>query len=306
MVLMLVTVGTFAIVSVIVLSAYYAVTAESPVSERLRRLVPEQARATRGAAVRRTGFLRQMVAAIGQYGIGRSDASLAQRLSAAGMRGTNAMALFLGTRTLLSVGPALLILVPQVSAGKPLGRTFWFAMLAWGMGHVLANSWLRSRARQRVRQITEALPDALDLMVVCLEAGLGLNATIARVGEERATMDDPLGSELAQVAFELRSGRSREEALRTLADRNGVDDLKALAGLIIQSDRLGASMAKTLRVHADLVRTRRRQRAEEFARRLPIKVLLPLATLILPPLFIVVAGPAFLKFRDLVKVITGG
>lgn len=166
------------------------------------------------------------------------------------------------------------------------------------------NLWLRMRMRRRVRSITEALPDTLDLMVVCLEAGLGLDATIYRVGQERATMDDPLGKEFSQVAFELRSGRSRAEALRTLGDRNGVEELKSLAGLIIQSDKLGASMGKTLRAHAELVRTKRRQRAEEAARRLPIKILFPLATMILPALFIVIIGPAYLKLQDLVKVLT--
>src|SRR5262249_12361470 len=122
-------------------------------------------------------------------------------------------------------------------------------------------------------------------------------------GEERAALDDPLGNEFAQVAFEIRSGRSREEALRALGSRNGVEDLKALAALIIQSDKLGASMAKTLRAHADLLRVKRRQRAEEMARKLPIKVLFPLATMLLPPLFIMVAGPAFLKLKDLVKLL---
>ena len=116
-------------------------------------------------------------------------------------------------------------------------------------------------------------------------------------------MEDPLGKEFSQVAFELRSGRSRADALRALGDRNGVEELKSLAGLIIQSDKLGASMGKTLRAHADLVRTKRRQRAEEAARKLPIKILFPLATMILPALFVVIVGPAFLKLQDLMKVI---
>lgn len=300
-----VTIVTFVIAAAVVLSLYDTLTAESPVSERLRRLIPEAAHRPRRGAEREVGLLRRLLAALGQYGFRREDASLAQRLSAAGLREPTAVAVFLGVRTLVSFGPAFLILVPQASSGKPLARTLWLAGVAWGTGHVLVNSWLRTRAQRRIRQTTEALPDALDLMVVCLEAGLGLNATIARVGEERATLNDPLGQEFAQVAFELRSGRSREEALRALADRNGVDDLKAMAALIIQSDRLGASMAKTLRVHADLVRTRRRQRADEAARKLPIKVLFPLATLLLPPLFIMVAGPAFLKFKELVKLIAG-
>jgi tight adherence protein C len=115
-------------------------------------------------------------------------------------------------------------------------------------------------------------------------------------------MDDPLGKEFNQVAFEMRGGRSREDALRALGARNGSDDLKALAALIIQSDRLGASMAQTLRSHADLLRTKRRQRAEEASRRLPIKMLFPLALFILPALFIVTTGPAILILRDLTKV----
>ena len=132
-----------------------------------------------------------------------------------------------------------------------------------------------------------------------------MNATIARVGEERANLNDPLGKEFALVSFELRSGRTREDALRGLGDRNGVEDLKALAGLIIQSDRLGASMAQTLRAHADLLRTKRRQRAEEAARKLPIKMLFPLAFFILPALFIVIGGPAILRIQDLVTILLG-
>jgi tight adherence protein C len=173
------------------------------------------------------------------------------------------------------------------------------ALGAFVYGHILVNYWLKRRGRNRMRAITIGLPDSLDLMVVCLEAGLGLNATIQRVGEERSAMNDALGHEFAFVSIELREGRSREDALRALGERNGVEDLKSLAGLIIQSDRLGASMAKTLRSHADVLRTKRRQRAEEAARKLPIKMLFPLAFLILPPLFVMTCGPAMLKLKDL-------
>ena len=151
------------------------------------------------------------------------------------------------------------------------------------------------RSAPRAASIDRRLPDTLDLMVVCLEAGLGLNATIARVGEERATMNDALGRSSTRWRSSCASGRSREEALRGLGERNGVDDLKSLAALIIQSDRLGASMAQTLRSHADLLRTKRRQRAEEAARKLPIKMLFPLALFILPALFVVTAGPALMQ-----------
>ncbi len=295
-------VSIFAVISGLVVSAFYVLTAESPATQRLRALAPAAPAAPATAAARPT-FLRSILIGLGEYAFRRGDSSVAQRLSSAGLRAPGAVALFLGVRTLLSFGPAMLVFLYETSAAKPLPVTLWFAGIAWGAGHIGCNTWLRRRSRNRIRRLTEALPDSLDLMVVCLESGLGLNATIARVGEERAALNDPLGNEFAQVAFEIRSGRSREDALRSLGARNGVDDLKALAALIIQSDRLGASMGKTLRAHADLLRTKRRQRAEETARKLPIKVLFPLATLLLPPLFIMVAGPAFLKFRDLVKLL---
>jgi tight adherence protein C len=294
--------AVFAVISGVILSAVYALTGESPIVQRLRAFAPAPAAPPRTAAAGPT-LPRRLVMGLGEYGSGRGDSSLAQRLSSAGFRAPGAAALFLGTRILLSFGPGALVFMYETSHGKPLLVTLWLTGLAWGIGHIGTNWWLRRRSRIRIQRLSEALPDSLDLMVVCLESGLGLNATIARVGEERAALDDPLGNEFAQVSFEIRSGRSREEALRSLGARNGVDDLKALAALIIQSDRLGASMGKTMRAHADLLRTKRRQRAEETARKLPIKVLFPLATLLLPPLFIMVAGPAFLIFKDLVRAL---
>jgi tight adherence protein C len=303
----LMTLLTFLVVAAIVLSGYYMVTAESPTTERLRKLVSATPVAPAQEARRPAGpgFLKHDLAVLGQYGLGGDDNSLAQALAIAGVRSRNAAMLFVGTRTLVSVGPALVVLVSQVSAGRPVGRSVLIAFVVWAYAHVVVNYWLKRRARRRMRAIEGALPDSLDLMVVCLEAGLGLNATIARVGEERASMRDPLGDEFNQVSLEMREGRSREEALRGLGERNGVEDLRSLAGLIIQSDRLGASMAKTLRAHADVLRTKRRQRAEEAARKLPIKMLFPLAFFILPALLVVAVGPAMLRIRELAKVVSG-
>jgi tight adherence protein C len=300
----LITFATFGTASLTAWAVLRTFGVESAVTQRVKVLVGES---TVGQVRRREGSgpLGRLVAAIGSHGVG-ADSSLAQRLAVAGYRRPNAAALFLGVRTLISVVPALLVLVPAVSSGNPLGRALATAGFFWFEGHVLPNLWLKRRARARIAKITVALPDALDLMVVCLEAGLGLNATIAKVGEERSNIADILGAEFAQVALELRNGRTREDALRGLATRNGADDLKALVALIIQSDKLGASMAKTLRTHADLLRTKRRQRAEEAARKLPIKMLLPLATLILPPLFVVTTGPALLKIGELSTMMQKG
>jgi len=304
--LMLLTLATFLVVTGIVMAMYYTATAETAVERRVRRLVPGQVAEAESIAGVRPGpsAIQRGLASLGRYGVGGGERSLAQKLSVAGFRGPNAVFVFVGVRTIISFVPALMMIVPSISQGKPLGRSLLGATLVWFLGHQLANSWLRIRGRARVLQITDALPDTLDLMVTCLEAGLGLNATIARIGEERSTMNDALGREFEQVALELRSGRSREDALRSLGNRNGAEDLKALAALVIQSDRLGASMAKTLRAHADLLRTKRRQRAEERARKLPIKMLFPLAIFILPALFIVVGGPAILRIGDLIYILT--
>jgi tight adherence protein C len=305
---LMISAAVFAIVNAIVLLTFYVMTAESPLAARLRGLTTQgqiaaqmdERRKAKGGST----FIRQAIQTLGSYGVGQTDRSLGKQLSAAGFRSPTALPLFLGMRTLFSFGPALLLLVPRIMAGEPLGESLYWGVGAWLFGHFGANYWLKAQSGKRTMAITHALPDSLDLLVVCLEAGIGLNAALARVGDERADFKDPLGMELRQVAAEMRGGRPREEALHDLGDRNGVEDLKSLTALVIQSHRLGASMAKTLRSHADLLRTKRRQRAEEAARKLPIKVLIPLATFLLPPLFVVVVGPAFLKFGDLVQFLT--
>lgn len=305
---LMISAAVFATISAIMLLMFYVATAESAVASRLRGLttagqIATQIEARRKSKQSGSTFIRLAITTLGGYGFGQQDTSLSKQLAAADFRTPSALPMFLGTRTLFSFGPALLILMPRITAGEPLGRSMYWGIGAWALGHFGANYWLKGAAGKRIRAVTNALPDSLDLMVVCLEAGIGLNAAIARVGDERAEFKDPLGAEFRQIAAEMRGGRPREEALHDLGERNGVEDLKSLTALVIQSHRLGASMAKTLRAHADLLRTKRRQRAEEAARKLPIKVLIPLATLLLPPLFLVVVGPAFLSFGDLLDVI---
>lgn len=298
----LITLLTFLAVTGMVLALGAALRREAPIAARVRWLVNEREAPVR-ARRPRGSLLGRMVASVGRQAAD-GDRSISRRLAVAGYRGANAAAIFVGARTLISLGPALLVLVPAVLAGRPLGGTVLVAALFFAAGQLLANLWLKRRMARRERQITRALPDALDLMVVCLESGLGLNATIQKVGDERSTVGDVLGQEFAQVADDLRSGRPRADALRALGVRNGSDDMKALIGIVIQSDKLGASMAKTLRTHGDLLRTRRRQRAEEAARKLPIKVLFPLALCILPALFTIVLGPAMLKLGELTTIMT--
>jgi len=288
---------SFLLVTAIVLSGIYLATADTPVTERLRTLgpAPTALPSQSGAQPIAIRGVRRGITTIGKFGFGGDEQDLTGMLAVAGIRTPNAAFFFLGLRTLLSFGPAILVLVRQVTVGTTMPIALVQAGLVWILGHAFCNFVLRQRAKARILAIQVSLPDALDLMVVCLESGLGLNATIGRVGEERAAMNDPLGFEFGIVARELREGRAREDSLRGLSERNGVDDLKSLTALIIQSDRLGASMAKTLRSHAEVLRTKRRQRAEEHARRLPVKMLFPLGFCLLPALLLIVIGPAWIK-----------
>jgi tight adherence protein C len=302
--LLILTVFAFLVTTGVALSGYYLLTADSPMERRLRNVVPEASTTiVKAAPERGPSVIDRVLGAVGSLTAGTNEKSLTQLLMTAGYRGPNALFVFVGLRTVLSLGPALLYLVPRISRGEPLVKTLVLTLAIWFIIHLLCMYMLRRRAHRRIMRIQTALPDSLDLMVVCLEAGLGLTATIARVGEERSALNDPLGNEFQQVARELRDGRSREDSLRALGDRNGVEDLKALVGLIVQADRLGASMAKTLRSHADVLRTKRRQRAEEAARKLPIKILFPLAFFILPALFVVAIGPSILRIQDLVTIV---
>jgi tight adherence protein C len=302
--LVILTLFAFLVTTGVALSGYYLLTADSPMERRLRTVVPDTATTiVKAAPDDSPSVIDRVLGAVGSLTAGSNEKSLTQLLMTAGYRGPNALFVFVGLRTVLSLGPALAYLVPRISRGEPLLKTLVLTLAIWFIMHSICMYMLRRRARRRILRIQTALPDSLDLMVVCLEAGLGLTATIARVGEERSALNDPLGNEFQQVARELRDGRSREDSLRALGDRNGVEDLKALVGLIVQADRLGASMAKTLRSHADVLRTKRRQRAEEAARKLPIKILFPLAFLILPALFVVAIGPSILRISDLVTIV---
>src|SRR5882762_1487580 len=171
----LMTMVAFTIVTAIVLAGYYAATAESPIAQRLRTLVSDPlAEAPDEPAARQgPGIIAQLLTAIGQYGLGTDESSLQHSLAVAGFRGRNATTVFLGVLTVFSFGPGLLVLVGRITGGKPLGPTLVMALIAWAYGHVLANYWIKRRTRKRTHEITIALPDCLDLMIVCLEAGLG-------------------------------------------------------------------------------------------------------------------------------------
>ena len=171
-------------------------------------------------------------------------------------------------------------------------------------GYLLPSMVLGRMAKKRQHRIRLSLADVLDLLVVSVEAGLGLDQALQRVGEELATTHPDLSDELRLVNLEMRAGKARADALRNLADRTGVDDLSSLAVMLIQTDKFGTSVAQSLRVHSDTLRTKRRQRAEEAAAKTGVKMVFPLVFCIFPAIFIVTVGPAAIRFVQVLVPMT--
>jgi tight adherence protein C len=165
-----------------------------------------------------------------------------------------------------------------------------------GLGYVLPGMVLARKAKARAHRIQLALADMLDLLVVSVEAGLGLDQALSRVGAELAFAYPELSDELRLINLELRAGKPRSEALRNLADRTGVDDLSSLVTMLIQTDKFGTSVAQSLRVYSETLRTKRRQRAEEAAAKTGVKMVFPLVFCIFPAIWVVTIGPAAIKF----------
>jgi tight adherence protein C len=174
------------------------------------------------------------------------------------------------------------------------------------LGFFLPRFFLKRALKERQRRIRLGLPDALDLTVICVEAGLALDQALLRVGEDLQHAHPELSSEFHLFNLETRAGKPRAEALRNLAARTGVDDVRGLVGTLIQTDRFGTSVAQALRVHSDSLRTERRQRAEEQAAKTTVKMIIPLVLFVLPSLIFVTVGPAVIQLMRLLAPISGG
>ena len=182
--------------------------------------------------------------------------------------------------------------------GRPLSSALIYIIVAVGIGGYLPRFVLKRMIKRRQLLLRWGLADALDLLVVSIEAGLGLNAALVRVGEELRGVHPDISEEFEITNLEIRVGRERDEALRNLSERCGIDDLKSLVAMLIQADRFGTSIARAVRVYADSLRTKRRQRAEQAAQKAAVKLLMPLALFLFPTLFIVILGPAGINLMD--------
>jgi len=215
----------------------------------------------------------------------------------AGWRQPSAPTIFFGIKTLLALSFPLIVLTLSGEALLASGasRILFVLVGASAVGYYLPNLVLRYKIADRQREIFESFPDALDLLIICVESGLGLDQAIAKVAAEIDIKSKVLAQELQLVLMELRSGFSREAALRHLALRTGIEEIDLLVAMMIQADRFGTSMGDSLRVHADNLRTKRRQRAEEAAAKISVKLLMPLIFMIFPTLMLVLVGPAMIQ-----------
>ena len=237
------------------------------------------------------------ISSLGKYAMdGKEDPSkLRMELIQAGFRHPKGPAIYFGVRILLALLlPVVYLLANAMDGVLTSGNLLIFFMIA-GIGFYLTPYLLKFITRRRQNRIDKALPDVLDLLIVCMEAGLALQATINRVADEVKTISKDLYKELQLTNAELRTGINREEALKNLGERTGVQNVNALVGLMIQSDRMGASIVQSLRTHAAFLRVQRSQKAEEKAAKMPVKILFPMLLFIFPAIFVVVIGPAAIQ-----------
>jgi len=223
--------------------------------------------------------------------------NLRQALITAGYRSAHAPIIFLGGKILCALSVLLsFAVIPHKLLGFPsTTNLIMFYVVAAGAGYYAPALWLRSAIDRRQQTIMRALPDALDLMVVCVEAGLGLDQAINRVADEIKLSHKELSEEFHLLGLELRTGVGRTDALRNLSRRIDLDEIKSLIALLVQTDRFGTSIGQALRVHSDAMKVSRQMKAEERAAKIPVKLLLPLILFIFPSVFIAIIGPGAIR-----------
>jgi len=278
--------------------------------DRLRRLLdPTAGRGVAEASLvkKQEAFQARVAAAANKLGqsLRPSDAAelgkIRLKLLNAGFRQEQAVAVFYGIKLIaLLIGGA--VAFPLVAMQSGLSQTTWVLTAgAAGLGFYLPDYLVDNRRKKRSESIFLSLPDALDLMVVCVEAGLGLDAAMRRVTSELAQSAPVLCEEFAIANFQMQMGRTRKDVLRDLGVRSGVEDVRALAAVIIQAEKFGSSIGSALRVQSDAMRLRRRQLAEEKAAKTAVKIMIPLILFIFPGVFVVLVGPAGIQIANMMS-----
>jgi tight adherence protein C len=217
-----------------------------------------------------------------------------QRLIRAGFRKDSAVNLFYGAKVFV---PLLLCFLALVT-GLAHNNSFFIYAVALGVGFLAPDFWLGRRIKMRQAKIRHGLPDVLDLLVICVEAGLSMDQATDRTAQDLQNAHPAIADELGIVVLEQRAGRARSDAWKQFADRTGVDSVRNLVSVLVQSEQLGTSVAKTLRIHSDTLRTQRRQKVEEQAAKTTVKLVFPLVLFIFPSLFLVTLGPAVIIMSE--------
>ena len=302
----------------VVLGAYFSVQAVTARQLARRRLLEDGPRVSGETYL--MGSLRadavesawlKLVNSIEKSGLSlvdSKDQALRQKLARAGFTAPHAPRVYTLLRLVGVIGlPLLVFLMFWMTGSSPsLFKLYLSLMIAAAAGLYLPSLFVQAKADRRQRNLVNGFPDALDLMLVCVEAGLGLEAAFSRVGMEMTHSHPRLAEQFGAVVLELRAGRSHEDALRRLADRAGVDEIRAFATLLIQSTKLGSSIAQTLRTYASEMREKRRMRAEEKAHRLPVLISVPLVVCMLPTMIGVLMLPAAIRVVRSVVPALGG
>jgi tight adherence protein C len=231
---------------------------------------------------------RTILTTLGKNTPEKSMERLRVNLQQAGNPGNITPQMFIGIRIVLALALGGLITLVVFRSMEPT-QAMLYSAVGFGLGYMLPIMWLGRQITARKKAITKALPDALDLLTISVEAGLAFDLALQRVTQK---WDDELSREFKRVLSDIRLGRTRREALKDLAQRTGVEDVQTFTAAVIQADQLGVSMSKILKLQSDQMRIRRRQRAEEEAQKAPIKMLFPMVFLIFPALFVVILGPA--------------
>ena len=279
-----------------------------------QRLDAVAANAELGGAATQTQWSETIVNVAGKFAKlslpseGWEESPLRLRFLHAGLRGDTPVMVYFAAKTILAILLPVIAYFYIMLGGTKFGTNAMLLILlsACAMGYYLPNVLLSRLVFIRQREIFETFPDAADLLLVCVEAGLGLDAAFVKVAEEMRRKSQALAEELHLVNLELRAGGSRDKALRNLALRTGVEEVNTFATMLIQADRFGTSIGESLRVFSDELRTKRQMRAEEVAAKIPLKLLFPMVFCIFPSLLLVLLGPAFIQiYRILLPTMAG-
>lgn len=303
--LLIIAISTFVCITLGMMGVYWLVyRPQSAATERLKRLGGRNGVETSPSGLvtaDRSSDLAERLASPLSRLVPPSAAEakkLQKQLMHAGFRSAHAPVIFRAIQiTALAIFPAAVAIACAIMA-RPLGSAVFWILLGFIAGFFIPRYVLRRMIRSRQQYVRWGLADALDLMVISVEAGLGLNAAMLRVSTELKEVHPDICEEFELANLEIRVGRERDEALRNLAERTGVDDLHSLVAMLIQTDRFGTSIARAVRVFSDSLRTKRRQRAEQAAQKAAVKLLFPLACFLFPTLFIAILGPAALQLAD--------